>query len=185
MARPQTPNERSPENERNARLTEWLATEKRSYLLATARRAGAPEWQLQDVVQAGLLDFYRAFPGPDVPPKALAYCAACVASQARKARRRFARKESREQAMPVRFDTGESLSIKDLDSPDPADLVGERDRHECLRARLDALSDEQRAVVILAAAGYGPAEIAEIRGLSVRQVRKRIEKANRRLREDR
>ncbi|MGH2986888.1 MAG: sigma factor-like helix-turn-helix DNA-binding protein [Solirubrobacterales bacterium] len=49
--------------------------------------------------------------------------------------------------------------------------------------RLERLPADQRAVILLAAAGYSPTEIAAFRGLTVRQVRKRIEKANRALRE--
>ncbi|MQA74175.1 MAG: sigma-70 family RNA polymerase sigma factor [Solirubrobacterales bacterium] len=184
MARPRTPSERNPDGERNARLTEWLMTEKRQYLRAVAVRAGAPEWQLEDVVQGALLSFYRSFPGPDVPEKALAYCAACMASETSKARRRYARKESREQAMPERPVSGESEPIRDEGAADPAEAVLEGERIAELRRRLERLPADQRAVLLLAAAGYGPAEIAMLRGLTVRQVRKRIEKANRALRDD-
>lgn len=181
MARPRTPSERNPD-ERNARLAEWLVGEKLSYLRAVAVRCGAPEWQLDDVVQGALLNFYRAFPGPDVREKALAYCAACVASETSKARRRYARKESRQEAMPER-EGGEPLAIRDESAVDPAEAMVERERVVSLRGRLDQLPADQRAVVLLAAAGYGPAEIAMLRGLTVRQVRKRIEKANRALRD--
>lgn len=183
MARPRTPSEHSPDSGPNARLADWIAREKGAYLRATARRAGAPEWKLEDVVQAGLLDFCRAFPGPDIREKALAYCAACVASEASKARRRYARKESNESAMPERAETFEPVALEDPAAADPADAVIERERLAQLRERVQALPNDQRAVIVLAAAGYSPAEIAELRGLTVRQVRKRIEKANRRLRE--
>lgn len=183
MARPRTPSDRNPDDERNARLAEWLVSEKHSYLRAVAVRRGAPEWQLDDVVQGALLNFYRAFPGPDVRERALAYCAACVASETSKARRRYARKESREQAMPER-ESGEPLAILDENAEDPADAVVERERVARLRSRLEELPPDRRAVILLAAAGYAPAEIAELRGLTVRQVRKRIEKANRSLSED-
>jgi RNA polymerase sigma factor (sigma-70 family) len=183
MPRPQNPSERSPANDRNARLAERLATTKHSYLQSTARRAGAPDWQVEDVVQAGLLDFYRAFPGPDVPAKALGYCAACVASQARKARRRYSRKEGNEQPMPE-FETGDPISMADTTVVDPAEAVVDGERVGFLRARLSQIPEDQRAVILLAAAGYNPGEIAQLRGLTTRQVRKRIEKANRRLRED-
>ncbi len=182
MARPRTPGRRNRDEERNARLTEWLAREKRAYLRAVAVRSGVPEWQLDDVIQGALLNFYRAFPGPEVPAKALAYCAACVVSETSKARRRYARKESREQALPERG-SGEPLAIVDEDAEDPIDTVVERERVATLRRRLAELPADQRAVIMLAAAGFSPAEIAKLRGLTVRQVRKRIEKANRGLRE--
>jgi RNA polymerase sigma factor (sigma-70 family) len=184
MPRPQTPSERNPDDERNTRLTEWLATEKRSYLRAVAVRSGAPEWQLADIVQSALLNFYRAFPGPDVREKALAYCAACVVSEVSKARRRYARKEIREHAMPE-HESGEPVAIADDCVEDPAEAAIEAERLASLRQRLAKLPADQRAVILLAAAGYGPAEIAQLQGLTVRQVRKRIEKANRALREDR
>lgn len=184
MARPRTPSEKRPDSERNARLAEWLVREKGAYLRAVAVRAGAPAWQIEDVVQTALLNFYRAFPGPDSNEKALAYAAACVASATSKSRRRYARKESREAAMPARVDSGETLGIVDHSAGDPADVVVERERVASLRERLAELPADQRAVILLAAAGYIPAEIAALRGLTVRQVRKRIEKANRTLRGD-
>lgn len=182
MARPRTPSERNPDDKRNARLAEWLTREKRAYLRAVAVHSGAPEWQLDDVVQGALLNFYRAFPGPDVREKALAYCAACVVSETSKARRRYARKESREEAMPER-ESGAALAVVDENAEDPAEAVVERERVARLRSRLQRLPADQRAVILLGAAGYAPAEIAKLRGLTVRQVRKRIEKANRTLRD--
>lgn len=180
MPRPKTPSERNPDDERNARLSEWLGREKVSYLRAVAVRSGAPEWLLTDILQTALLNFYRAFPGPDSPEKALAYCAACVVSETSKARRRYARKEGHEDAIPER-EGGEQALIGDESATDPAEAAIEAERIATLRERLNALPEDQRAVVVLAAAGYRPAEIAELRGLSLRQVRKRIEKANRAL----
>jgi len=188
MARPRTPGQKNPDHERNTRLAEWLAREKRAYLRAVARRTGAPEWQIEDVVQGGLGNFFRAFPGPDVHEAALAYCASCVASEAMKARRRYGRKESHEAPMPERergdvAATAEDLALLDVDSQDPAEAIIERERIDGLRDRLAELPDDQRAVLVLAAAGYGIAEIGKRCDLSERQVRKRIEKANRHLRE--
>ena len=184
MARPRTPSEKRQYDERNAGLVEWLVREKSAYLHGVAVCAGAPSWRLEDVVQAGLLDFYRAFPGPEVHEAALAYCAACVASQASKARRRYARKESHETGVLEHAETREQAAVSDHGVRDPAEQVVERERIADLRERVAQLPEDQRAVVVLAAAGYSPAEIAELRDLSLRQVRKRIEKANRRLRSD-
>lgn len=188
MASPPTRSQEPRDRERNARLADWIAREKVAYLNAVARRSGAPEWQIADVVQSGLANFLRAFPGPEVRGAALAYCACCVSSEASKARRRHARKESHDTPIPARqrgdlLGGAEELALADVDGQDPADTALENERLAELRARLIGLPDDQRAVVILSAAGYAPAEIAELRGLSVRQVRKRIEKANRRLRE--
>jgi RNA polymerase sigma factor (sigma-70 family) len=187
MPRPRTPNERRRDEQRNARLANWIAREKASYLAAVAWRAGAPKWLSEDVVQSGLTSFVRAFPGPDIREAALAYCAKCVASEASKACRRYGRKESREAPMRTseRNDlvgTIEEIAMVDDDAADPADMVVERERLAALRELLGELPADQRAVVFLSAAGYAPREIAELRGLTERQVRKRIEKANRRLR---
>ena len=137
-------------------------------------------------MQAGLANFFRAFPGPDAHQAALAYCASCVASEAMKARRRYGRKESHEVPMPSRERgdvraTVEDLALLDIDSLDPSQAIVERERIEGLRERLAELPADQRTVLVLAAAGYGIAEIATHCDLSERQVRKRIEKANRRL----
>ena len=188
MASPRTRNQELRDRERNERLADWIAREKLTYLNAVARRSGAPDWQIADVVQSALTNFFRAYPGPDVPEAALAYCARCVATESWKARRRHARKEGHETPVPERerndrLGTGEELGLVDPDWLDPLDTVIEHERIEALRQRLAELPDDQRTVVALAAAGYSPAEIAELRGLSVRQVRKRIEKGNRRLRD--
>lgn len=188
MARPRTPREKRPDGERNARLADWIARERAAYLYAVARRSGAPDWQLADVVQSGLSNFLRAFPGPDVREAALAYCASCVASEASKARRRYARKESHNSSIPERergdlAGSAAEVALADVEALEPADIVVERARIAELRKLLAELPEDQRAVVILSAAGYAAAEIAQLRGLSERQVRKRIEKANRRLRE--
>jgi RNA polymerase sigma factor (sigma-70 family) len=188
MASPRTRSQEPRDRERNVRLADWIAREAMTYLNVVARRAGAPEWQLDDVVQSGIADFLRGFPGPDVREKALAYCGRCVASQASKARRRFARKESHEAPVPER-EGGEVLggvdevTLRDGEGLDPAEAIVEHERLVELGRRLEELPEDQRAILFLGALGYGLEEIAKLRGLSVRQVRKRVEAANRRLRE--
>lgn len=186
MASPRTRSQEPRDRERNARLADWIAREKIAYLNVVARRKGAPEWQIDDVVQSGLANFFRAFPGPDVREKALAYCARCVASEASKARRRQARKESHDTPIPelVRGDfvgTEDAVALADDGAVDPAARAVERERIAELRARLSGLPEDQRALLALVAAGYGHAEIARMSGLSERQIRKRIHKANRSL----
>jgi len=187
MASPRTRKHERVDPELNADWAEWLARERWGWLRGVAYRARVGAEDIDDIVQAALADFLRAFPGPDAERPVLAYVARCVESQARNARRRFARKESRlgplpEQSRNDLAQTSEPVTIEDPTSTDPLDAVIAAEELAARAARLGELPADQAAVILLAAAGYSTSEIAAIRGLSERQVRKRIEKANRHLR---
>lgn len=157
---------------RDTRELEWLA-----------RRWGALE--PDDAVQSGLLAFIRSFrvQGPAAPHQAHAYLARCVITAAYKQRRRAQRKPTRSlsrelgEALPIEL--VETLADEDAEDPEEAALR----RAELARrsAAVRALPAEQRAVVVLGAAGYGVAETAAVLGLTPRQVRRAVGKAHRRL----
>jgi len=174
------------DEERNRRLTDHLARDRADFLALVARVAGARGDVVEDVVQSALLDVLRSFPGPDDRRAVAAYAARCVQHQVAKTRRRFDRKESHNAPMPdLRLkDTTETrieVGLADGDAPDPADAALAREGASELLELVLELPLDQRAVLLLSAAGYGPSESAQILGLSERQVRKRIEKANREL----
>jgi len=64
----------------------------------------------------------------------------------------------------------------------PEDEVVEREGHDLLRATLETLGDEDRQVVMLAAQGFRPEEIARITGRSQAATRTRLCRARGRLR---
>jgi RNA polymerase sigma factor (sigma-70 family) len=80
-------------------------------------------------------------------------------------------------------DGGREAPLPDPEASDPLDLAIAREEVEELRLALLELPDEQRAVLVLTAAGFGHSEISARLGLSERAVRKRVERANRTLRE--
>jgi RNA polymerase sigma factor (sigma-70 family) len=173
---------------RNARLVDYLARERWSWLCALARRAGVPPQAVDDVVQSALLDVLRSFPGPDEVGHAAAYAASCVKTEAWKLHRRHARKEGRHALLPKQRrgeDTGEiaPLELPDANAADPLEAVIAAEATADALALLAALPEDERAVLLLRAAGFDATEIAEHLHVSVRGVRKRIERANRALRE--
>jgi RNA polymerase sigma factor (sigma-70 family) len=174
--------------ERNARLVDYLARERWAWLCAVARRSGIESHAVDDVVQSALLDVLRSFPGPDEPRNVVAaYAARCVQTEAWKLHRRLARKEGRLAPLPERArgdrGTTEEVNIADPSAPDVLEVVIASEASREAQAVLEALPQDQRATLLLRAAGFGPAEIAQRLNLSPRGVRKRIEKANRRLRQ--
>jgi RNA polymerase sigma factor (sigma-70 family) len=176
------------DRDRNARLVDYLARERWGWLCGVARRWGVEGHAVDDVVQSALLDVLRSFPGPDDPRHVAAYAARCVQTEAWKLHRRNARKEGRWAPLPERERNDrlggvEQIEIADPESADPLESVIDAEAtHEAL-VRLEQLPDDQCAVVLLRAAGFDSAEIAARLDLSLRGVRKRIEKANRRLRD--
>jgi RNA polymerase sigma factor (sigma-70 family) len=173
--------------ERNARLVDYLARERWAWLCAVARRSGIEPQAVDDVVQSALLDVLRSFPGPDEPRHVAAYAARCVQTEAWKLYRRLARKEGRLAPLPERergdrVGTTEELDIADPLAPDVLEVVIAAEASREAQAVLETLPQDQRAALLLRAAGFGAAEIAQRLNLSSRGVRKRIEKANRRLR---
>src|SRR4051794_14104022 len=86
---------RAPEDaERNARLCDWLARDRRAKLVAIVHRHGIAPQDVDDVIQDALLDVLRSFPGPDHRDYASAYAARCVERRALKRHRRISRKEA-------------------------------------------------------------------------------------------
>ena len=173
--------------ELNRVVVSRLAQERRPQLLAIARRSGVDSDSTEDVVQAALLDVLRSFPGPDDSRQAYLFAAKCVENQARHARRRFARKESQNVEFPTQtlkdFAGGKrEVALVDRETTDPLELAVAREAAADRREKLLALPADQRAVLVLSAAGFRTAEIARLLGLSERGVRKRVERANRTLR---
>lgn len=174
--------------ERNARLVDYLARKRWSWLCAVARRSGVASEGIDDVVQSALLDVLRSFPGPEEVGHVAAYAARCVQTEAWKLHRRRARKEGRlgrlaEQDRGDSLGTSQEIGVVDDTAPDPLESVIASEASREAVAVLQTLPEDQRGVLLLRAAGFDTAEIAERLELSVRGVRKRIEKANRRLRE--
>jgi RNA polymerase sigma factor (sigma-70 family) len=172
----------------NAHLADFLARECRGFLCAVARRAGADEDSIDDVVQGALLDVLRSFPGPDEKGHVAAYAARCVQGRVWKLQRRHSRKEGRNRALPEfvatdRLGTSIEIAIGDPSAPESDELVEAAEGLAAKRELLMQLPEEQRAALLLSAAGFGTEEIAERLALSPRAVRKRVEKANRRLRD--
>lgn len=184
---PNRPTPRRPRTE-NAHLVDYLARERHGYLCAVARRSGTPEQAIEDVVQSALLDVLRSFPGPGETEHVTAYAVRCVQNQASKLRRRYVRKESRHVPTPERprsdlLRTPQEIGLTDPSQPEPPEVAIGAEAAREARALIDSLPADQRAVLLLAAAGFDHEEIAKRTGLTLRGVRRRIQKANRRLRE--
>ena len=189
MTTPRNTNRERVDAELNRVVVRRLAEERRPQLLAIARRNSANPDSAEDIVQAALLDVLRSFPGPDDPRQAYLFAAKCVENQARHVRRRFARKESQNVELPTQslkdFAGGKrDVALADRETADPLELAVAREAAVERREKLLALPADQRAVLVLGAAGFRTAEIARLLGLSARAVRKRVERANRTLREN-
>jgi RNA polymerase sigma factor (sigma-70 family) len=173
--------------QRNREWIEWLAHHQLRRLRLVARRWAIAEQDVDDVVQTALANVLRSFGGPDDEQSAFSYAARAVANTALKAHRRHARKESRNIGIAAQLDEDSRNEVwdgalADRTSGDPLERVVERESvHERVE-RLLGLTDEQRTALVLAAAGYGTAEIAAALGVSERVARKRIEFGNRALR---
>lgn len=171
---------------RNTHLADYLARERYGWLCAIAQRWGASPQAVDDIVQSAMVDVLRSFPGPDERGAVAAYAARCVQNQVFKAARRHGRKESRNRPMPAHegSDVGGTeteVGIAEASQPDPLELVIEAESAEETRELLAELPEDQLTVLLLVAAGFGHAEIAERTGFSLRGVRKRVWKANQRL----
>ena len=169
----------------NAPLVDRLARERSGFLRAVARRCGVEPQAIDDVIQAALLDVLRSFPGPYEPDERVAaYAARCVQSEAWKLHRRHSRKESRH-VIPADDEsrTPEDVGYVDPDALDPSEIAITAEAIAEERALLRALPRDQRAVLVLLAAGLSHEEISERLEISMRGVRKRVGRAHRRLRE--
>ena len=144
-----------------------------------ARMVGADPDAVEDVVQAALTSFIQSFPGPNEIQPAWRYLLRCVATAAHKAARRHSRKESNNVGIE-----GLGLAngyLVDVDAGDPAERALAREEMREAAARLAMLTDQEREIVALGAAGFGNAEIAERVGCSQRAIRKRVGTARRKL----
>jgi RNA polymerase sigma factor (sigma-70 family) len=175
---------------RNRGWVQWLLRERRTGLRIVAHRNGIAEQDTEDVVQAALLGVLRAFPGPDDESSVFSYAARAVQNTALKAHRRAQRKETHN--VPIEGERAEGghqpgtvIDVSDPAAADPLEQVIAREAADELGARLAKLPAEQRAALMLSAAGYGTAEIAAALGLSERAARKRIQHGNRALRDRR
>jgi RNA polymerase sigma factor (sigma-70 family) len=171
------PDQNDPQTRDQAlrRLLDDFARTETGRLRGVAGRAGLGGPARDDAVQQGFLAFPRSFPGdPDDRACAFSYLARSVQTAAWHILRADGRHERRVAAARAAHE------------PAGPDLLEGRlaaDEVEWARALLSQLPAEERAVLFLGAAGFSPEEIAERLGLSKRQVRKRVTKANRRLRE--
>lgn len=158
-------------------------------LRAFARQVGAPPNDVDDVVQSALVNFIRFYPGEAGDYQgAKRYLFSCIASATSKLHRRNFRKPTPaplpgvDRARDTLHPSKDTEQVSLLTAPGPDEIVIDRVLDAELRALLEHLPAEQTACLLLGAAGYGLAEIAERLGLSERQVRKRVGKANAKLR---
>lgn len=165
-----------------------IAETNSSTLRGVAYNAGARGEQIEEAVQQGFAQLMSAFPGnPDDLDGAGRYLVRCVQSSAWK----ILRTDRRRQRWLVaeserdRFDgrAGDVARSEGVDAIEPIERILAREALADTRMLLRELPEEWAAVLLLSAAGYGTAEIAERLGLSKRQVRKRVQKANARLNE--
>lgn len=183
MADQPTPH-RDPEQ--NAPLVDYLARERYGWLCALAQRWGTDRDSADDVAQSALLDVLRSFPGPHETSYVVAYAARCVRNRAFKLHRRHSRKESHNAPMPElegsdRIGSGREVGLADTSQPGPLELLIAAESSAEARDLLAELPEDQRTVVVLVAAGFSHEEIVEHTGLTPRAIRKRIGRANRRL----
>jgi RNA polymerase sigma factor (sigma-70 family) len=185
MAEQPTPR-RDPD--RNAPLVDYLARERYGWLAALAQRWGADPDSVDDVVQSALLDVLRSFPGPHERSYVVAYAARCVRNRVFKLHRRHSRKESRNAPLPSRessdrLGSEEELGLADPSAPGPFELLLSSESRAEARELLARLPEQELTILLLIAAGYSHAEVSELTGLSPRTIRKRVNRANRRLAE--
>jgi RNA polymerase sigma factor (sigma-70 family) len=167
---------------------ERMAAEGSDMLRGVAYNAGARGEQVEEAVQQGFAQLMSAFPGdPSDLPGVRRYLVRCVQSAAWKILRTASRRErwlvyeSERDRLEQR--AGDAPQNEGVDAREPLEQVLARETLADARGLLQELPEEWAAVLLLNAAGYGTAEIARRLGLSTRQVRKRVEKANARLAE--
>jgi RNA polymerase sigma factor (sigma-70 family) len=157
-------------------------------LRGVAYNAGARGEQIEEAVQQGFAQLMSAFPGDPADLDGVRrYLVRCVQSSAWKILRSDRRRERWVAAERERdrFEqrAGDVARSEGIDGAEPFERVLAREALVGARELLRQLPEEWAAVLLLSAAGYGTAEIARRLGLSTRQVRKRVEKANARLAE--
>lgn len=165
---------------------ERIAAQRFDMLRGVAYNAGARGEQVEEAVQQGFAQLMSAFPGdPDDLDGVHRYLVRCVQSAAWKILR-TARRRDRwlvADSERDRFEqrAGDAARSDGVDASEPPERVLSREGLADARGLLQELPEEWATVLLLSAAGYGTAEIARRLGLSTRQVRKRVQKANARL----
>jgi RNA polymerase sigma factor (sigma-70 family) len=154
--------------------------------VARAHTKDPADDRVDDTVQAGLLAFMRSYSGPLEEDDALRYLIRCVMTQGWKQGARD-RRRLESSADVEQIDALGTAGNRAVDSEvrDPLEYVLGRELVAESRNELAELSVEERACIWLSAIGLGTSEIAAALALSERQVRKRVEKGNRRLRNGR
>jgi RNA polymerase sigma-70 factor (ECF subfamily) len=175
---------RAPSDEqrraRTAPLVEWLAGEEWSALERVARRSGAPSDAVADVVQSALLSVLRSFPGPFKHDNVLRYACRCAQREAWDVARRRSRTHARTATTPIDGLVEEPPAPSDSEPYAVALRAAELSE---ARAALRELPAQERAALVLLAAGFERAQVRRALGVSERGLRKRVERGNRRLRE--
>jgi len=168
---------------RTANLLEEFIAEHEHRLWRIAASIAGPD-QADDAVQSACLGFLRAF-NPDTAhggaAGAFSYLARATANAAAKLVRTDARRRRGLPPAVRRDELDDPVERAASEGASPEDLVMRLEETRELEARLEALPEEWREVLLARAAGYSPAEIQAALGLTERQYRKRIERANRRL----
>lgn len=165
-----------------------IAETSSNMLRGVAYNAGARGEQIEEAVQQGFAQLMSAFPGDPGDSRGVrCYLVRCVQSAAWKILRTDSRRERwlAIESGRDRFEqrAGDVARSEGVDPREPLGLVVACEALTDARELLRQLPEEWAAVLLLSAAGYGTAEIAERLGLSKRQVRKRVQKANARLHE--
>lgn len=165
-----------------------IAADRSDMLRGVAYNAGARGEQIEEAVQQGFAQLMSAFPGDPADLVGVRqYLVRCVQSSVWKIQRTDRRRgrwlvtDSERDRLEQR--AGDGVRAQGVDLSEPLDRILAQEAFADARELLQRLPEEWAAVLLLNAAGYGTAEIAERLGLSTRQVRKRVEKANARLEE--
>jgi RNA polymerase sigma factor (sigma-70 family) len=164
-----------------AAILELLIRERGNQLRRLARRVAGPA-HAEDAVQMACLGFLRSYDPAtayDGIEGAFRYLAAATTNSAakllRSERRRLA---ALPPADPV-GDASDPVGSVPSRAPDPLQVALSDERLAEARGALAELPDDSKIIVVARAAGYEPREIQEFTGLTERQYRKRLEKANR------
>ncbi len=165
-----------------------VAEESTDMLRGVAYNAGARGDQVEEAVQQGFAQLLSAFPGDPADTVGVRrYLIRCVQSSAWKAQRTERRRsvwmarDSERDRFEVR--SGDNQRSDGVEPGEPLERMLDHEALHEARELLQELPEEWAAVLILSAAGYGTSEIAEQLGLTARQVRKRVQKANAQLKE--
>jgi RNA polymerase sigma factor (sigma-70 family) len=154
----------------SARAAEAVARNAGERLYRLARSWTRCDEDAEDVVQAALLGVVRL--GPDDPDEAFSYAAKSVVHLAMKIHRQRQRKPT--------LRLTENIAANQAA---PYDLEGDVAARETIAELRRQVKPDVLRALYARGLGLEPAEIATATGLSERQVRKRIEKGRRALRE--